>query len=55
MSWYGGYHSLNLNIEGYKLFCIVYYMSQHKSGVLLGRTKMEANRTYTNETGVSSR
>ena len=27
-------------------------MSQHKSGVLLGRAKMEAKRTYTNETGV---
>ena len=30
-------------------------MSQHESGVLLGRAKMEANRTYTNESGVSSR
>ena len=30
-------------------------MSQHKSGVLLGRAKMEANRTYTNKSGVSSR
>ena len=35
-----------LNIEGYKLFSIVYYMSQQKSRVFLVGAKTEANKTY---------
>ena len=35
-----------LNIEGYKLFSIVYHMSQQKSRVFLVGAKTEANKTY---------
>ena len=35
-----------LNIEGYKLFSIVYHMSQQKSRVFCVGAKTEKNKTY---------
>ena len=47
---------LILNMKEYELFSIVYHnMRQQKSGVTLEGTKMEANKTYSSEIGVSSR
>ena len=37
---------LILNMEGYKLFSIVYHMSKQKSGVFLVGAKTEADKTY---------
>ena len=37
---------LILNMEGYKLFSIVYHMSQEKSGVFLVGAKTEGDKTY---------
>ena len=47
---------LILNMKEYKSFSIVYHnMRQQISGVSLEGTKMEANKTYSSEIGVSSR
>ena len=47
---------LILNMKEYDLFSIAYHnMRQQKCGVILEGAKMEANKTYSSETGVYSR
>ena len=47
---------LILNMKEYELFSIAYHnMRQQKCGVILEGAKMEANKTYSSETGVYSR